>query len=99
MQREWLELQKIKSTCDNQELEKQKISETLEKLSLLTAREMEVSKLMVQHLMWKEIADRLNIGESTARKHGANIYAKFGVSKLDDFIEIVSSLKNHQNPS
>jgi DNA-binding CsgD family transcriptional regulator len=95
MQIEWFEFERARSNRDLEDLEQQKIAEILDKFATLTAREVEVSKLMVQQLLWKEIADRLNIEESTARKHGANIYSKFGVSKLDEFIEVVSSLKKN----
>ena len=85
MQLEWFEFERVRSNRDLENIEHQKIAEMLEKFSTLTAREVEVSKLMVQQLLWKEIADRLNIEESTARKHGANIYSKFNVSGIEEF--------------
>lgn len=85
MRSEWVLLeQRIK--LNNQCLaDENKIEETLKKFSTLTARELEIAKLMVQNLLWKEIAYRLNIEESTARKHGANIYSKFNVSGIEEF--------------
>lgn len=93
MQKEWIQLEKVLFKGEVEELEKKKIAETLNKFSSLTPREVEVAELMVQELMWKEIAGRLNINEKTATKHGSNIYSKFGVSTRDEFIEQINSLK------
>ncbi len=48
----------------------------------LTARETEVLALMVQGLINKEIADRLNIGLTTVVTHRRNIQEKTGIRSL-----------------
>jgi predicted ATPase/DNA-binding CsgD family transcriptional regulator len=53
---------------------------TAETPSLLTAREMEVLRLMVAGRSNPEIAEALYISRATARTHVANILAKLGVS-------------------
>jgi two-component system, NarL family, response regulator LiaR len=49
------------------------------KLELLTPRELAVYNLLETGLLYKEIADKLDIGMDTVKKHCKNIYAKFGV--------------------
>lgn len=48
----------------------------------LTAREVEVLSLMVQGLINKEIANRLNIGVTTVITHRKNIQEKTGIKSL-----------------
>ena len=45
----------------------------------LTARELEVLKLIAQGLKNREIADKLCISEHTVKVHLRNIYSKIGV--------------------
>jgi DNA-binding NarL/FixJ family response regulator len=46
---------------------------------LLTARERDVLALLAEGLRNKAIAERLGVGEATARTHVESILAKFGV--------------------
>lgn len=46
----------------------------------LTHREMEILRLLVQGLIYKEIGNRLNISANTAKKHVINIYNKLHVN-------------------
>lgn len=50
----------------------------------LTAREMEVLRLMCKHLTNKEIAEELFISENTVKYHKANMLAKTGFTKAVD---------------
>lgn len=58
----------------------QKMASTREKL--LSDREIEVLSLIVQGLINKEIADRLNIGLTTVITHRKNIMDKLGVKSV-----------------
>ena len=49
---------------------------------ILTDREIEVMALIVQGLINKEIADRLNIGLSTVITHRKNIMDKLGMKSV-----------------
>lgn len=46
----------------------------------LTVREMEILKLLVQGMLYKEIGDQLDISPNTAKKHVMNIYSKLHVN-------------------
>lgn len=54
--------------------------------SLLSAREVEVALLLCQGCINKEVADRLNIGLTTAITHRKNIIEKLGARSLADVI-------------
>jgi LuxR family transcriptional regulator, maltose regulon positive regulatory protein len=45
----------------------------------LTARELEILRLMAEPLSLAQIADRLNITHGTAKRHSINLYEKLGV--------------------
>ena len=47
--------------------------------AILTKREKEVFKLLIQNKTTKEIADKLNISEKTVRNHISNAMQKLGV--------------------
>ncbi len=49
---------------------------------LLSPREVEVAKLLVEGLINKEIASRLNIGLTTVITHRKNIFEKLGIRSL-----------------
>ncbi len=49
---------------------------------LLSPREIEVAKLLVEGLINKEIASRLNIGITTVITHRKNIFEKLGIRSL-----------------
>jgi DNA-binding CsgD family transcriptional regulator len=53
-----------------------------EKLGRLTNRQREVLKLFCEGLKYKDIAERLFIGENTVKTHIANIYVKLGIDHL-----------------
>lgn len=46
----------------------------------LTKRELEVARLVAEHLTNREIADRLFVSEKTVETHLASVFAKLGVS-------------------
>ena len=50
----------------------------------LTAREMEVLRLLCRHMTNKEIAEELFISENTVKYHKANMLAKTGFAKTVD---------------
>jgi DNA-binding CsgD family transcriptional regulator len=87
---EWVQFESIQEQVKKSNLK----AEKADKFAKLTARETEVAELILQKLLFKEIAEELNISISTATKHAANIYAKFGVSKREEFLEEVRLLND-----
>ena len=57
-------------------------SDEFEKIKRLTSREIEVLKLVCEHLTYKEISKKLWISESTIKTHMGNIYIKLGLDQL-----------------
>ncbi len=57
-------------------------SHTTSQKEILSPREIEVLKLLVEGLLNKEIADRLNIGLTTVITHRKNILEKLGVKSV-----------------
>lgn len=57
----------------------------------LTAREIEVVKLILIGLKYKEIAGTLFISERTVTKHSQNMFLKLGVSNKFDLIKALNS--------
>lgn len=55
-------------------------SKSMDKLSSLTQRELEVLKLIAEGMFNKEIAAKLNISERTVKNHISNIFKKIEVS-------------------
>ncbi len=53
---------------------------------MLTDRENEVLQLLADGLLYKEIADRLNIVHGTVRQHIHNIYEKLHVQNRTEAI-------------
>lgn len=60
----------------------------------LTPREREVYALLLMGRDSGYIAESLCISRNTAKTHVKNIYAKFGVNRRQDFIDVVQNLKN-----
>jgi len=58
----------------------------------LTPREIEVLQLMAEPWSMKEIAYKLCIAHTTARRHSINIYAKLGVCSRRDALDRARSL-------
>ena len=56
----------------------EKVREFMDR-AILTKREKEVFKLLIQNKTTKEIADKLNISEKTVRNHISNAMQKLGV--------------------
>ncbi len=56
--------------------------------TLLSSREMDILKLMVEGLDYKEVAEKLFISPHTVRKHIANIYEKLHVCSKVDAVKI-----------
>ncbi len=52
----------------------------IKRLSLLTPRELEIFKLLIQNNTTRTIAETLNISEKTVRNHISNVIQKLGVS-------------------
>ena len=59
----------------------------LESEYMLTAREIEVLRLLNMGLSRNEIAETLSISINTAKKHLSNIYAKMGVRNKTEVLE------------
>ena len=55
-------------------------------LAQLTSRETELLKLLVEGLLYKEIAIRLGISIETVKRHCFNIYQKLHVSNRSEAI-------------
>ncbi len=60
----------------------------LAKLSLLSARENEVARLMVEGCANKAIANHLGIGVRTVETHRANILAKLGIRTVPELMRL-----------
>jgi DNA-binding NarL/FixJ family response regulator len=84
-----------KVSAGGQWVEQQSLSHAFEKLlhreagtrrvaTILTAREIEIMRLVAQGLGNQAIGERLSIGEGTVKVHIHNIYAKLGVSNRVD---------------
>jgi len=57
----------------------------------LTARELEVLKLILEDRRRKDIADELFVSENTIKKHTAHIFAKLEVSNRAELMELFSA--------
>lgn len=60
--------------------------ERLDKLALLTPRELEIFKLLLKGHTLKEIASILNIGYFTVNDHYKKIYEKLGVKRRAELL-------------
>ena len=80
---------KILQLVQNNPMSFERAVEQKEKtLFRLTDREMEILKLLVQGLLYKEIGDRLSISPNTAKKHVMNIYSKLHVNNKIQALDI-----------
>lgn len=80
---------KILQLVQNNTMSFERTVEQKEKtLFRLTDREMEILKLLVQGLLYKEIGDRLSISPNTAKKHVMNIYSKLHVNNKIQALDI-----------
>jgi LuxR family maltose regulon positive regulatory protein len=59
----------------------------------LTARELEVLRLIAAGLRNQEIADQLSISTATVKRHVANAYAKLGARHRTDALARARALK------
>ena len=59
---------------------------------ILTAREKQIVKLMIDGLTNKEISNALFISESTVETHRKNIYRKTETHSLPKLIQVVANL-------
>lgn len=59
---------------------------------VLTARELEVIRMIAQAYTNREISTRLNITEGTVKRHTTNIYAKLGATSRIDAVRKVVRL-------
>ena len=73
---------KILQLVQNNDIELQRKKEIEKAPFNLTDRELEILKLLVQGLLYKEIGSRLDISPNTAKKHVLNIYAKLHINSI-----------------
>ena len=59
----------------------------------ISKREVEIIDLLIQGLLYKEIAYRLNISINTVRTHVKSIYHKFKIQNKSELSNIIHSLK------
>lgn len=59
------------------------------KLSMLSKRELEVVRLLLNGLSYKEIADNLRIVHGTVQSHVKNIYRKCKVTSKNELIDLI----------
>lgn len=67
--------------------------ETLSKFAKLTAREHEVTELLLQGKTYKNIGNELVISENTVKYYIKNIYSKIGVNSRDELIDLLHKVK------
>jgi LuxR family transcriptional regulator, maltose regulon positive regulatory protein len=67
-------------------------AEAARMIARLTARELEVLKLMAQGLRYEEVAERLVISLNTVRSHVKTIYGKLGVDNRTRAIELAQRM-------
>ena len=58
-----------------------------ETVKILTAREQEILKAILQNKRRKHIAEEFTVSENTIKKHTNHIYAKLGVTNRDELLE------------
>ena len=58
-------------------------SEAIEKIQKLTDQERKVFKLFCEDLIYRDIGDKLDIEETTVKKHMSNIRIKFGIDLMN----------------
>jgi DNA-binding CsgD family transcriptional regulator len=64
----------------------------------LSARETEVTRLLAQGLVNKEVAQRLHVAESTVRNHVYSIYKKLGITNRGGLIRVLGLAAQFQYP-
>lgn len=57
---------------------------------LLTPRELEIFKLLIQNETTKSIADKLHISDKTVRNHISNVIGKLGVASRTQAIILLA---------
>ncbi len=58
--------------------------------NILTVREKEIFKLLIENYTTKEIAQRLNISEKTVRNHISNVMQKLGTKgRASTVVELI----------
>ncbi|MGH7532562.1 MAG: response regulator transcription factor [Gemmatimonadales bacterium] len=65
-------------------------AETLESRFGLTPREAQVADLLSQGMSNREVADQLQIGVHTARRHAEHLFAKLGVRRRAEVAALVA---------
>lgn len=80
-------IQKINKLTNN----KEETRNLILKKSNLTKREKEIYLLLLENLMYKEIAERLFVSHSTVKFHVRNIYEKLDVKNKKDLKNLTSS--------
>ncbi len=73
--------------------EASKIAEIRERVASLTRREKEVMTLITQGMRNKNIADELNVSQSTVEAHRAKVMEKMQADTLSDLMRMVLSLE------
>jgi FixJ family two-component response regulator len=69
------------------------LSERRKRYASLTSREQQVMLLVVQGVINKQIADRLNVSEPTVKMHRGHVMQKMGADSLADLIKMAEKLK------
>ncbi|MGN1123619.1 MAG: response regulator transcription factor, partial [Eubacterium sp.] len=69
----------------------QTVADEFSQNDLLSKREREVMKLLLEGKKRKEIAEELFVTESTIKKHSASIYKKLEVENRKELLEKVKS--------
>ncbi len=63
----------------------------------LSAREIEIARLLAKGLLSKEIAEVLGISKNTVENHKQNIYFKTGTKKINELVTYANNyLSNHE---
>lgn len=76
-----------------------KQSEMVQKLKLLTARENEIAKLVVDGVLTKQIAKRLGISVKTVEVHRSHITKKLGVESIAQLVKLIVDARGNEQDS
>lgn len=72
--------------------QRQELTELKEKISTLSAREQEITRLIMTGISSKEIANELDLSPRTVEAHRANVFAKLGINSSVKLMKIYGAL-------